>query len=269
VNWLREGDRNTSFFHACATQRKKKNRLKRLRSEEGQWIEEKNLCGYIAAKYRELFRSQGVRRLEEIINTVEKRVSPSMNERLVAEFKEEEVEIALNGIGDLKAPGLDGMPAIFYKQFWGRIGDRVKREVLDVLNGDPIPNGWYGTTVVLIPKVKEPKCLKELRLISLCNVLYKIISKVLAARLKGILDEIISPNQSAFVPGRLISDNILVAYEMTHFLNNKRSGSEGYLALKLDMSKAYDRVERDFIEAMLIKLGFARTFGDLSMKCVH
>jgi hypothetical protein len=97
-----------------------------------------------------------------------------------------------------------------------------------------MPDGWNDTNVVLIPKVKEPKCLKDLRPIRLCNVLYKIISKVLAARLKGILDGIISLNQSAFVPRRLITDNILVAYEMTHFLNNKRRGKDGYLALKLD-----------------------------------
>jgi hypothetical protein len=105
----------------------------------------------------------------------------------------------------------------FFKKFWELIGNRVKSEVLQVLNESVMPEGWNDTNVVLIPKVKEPKCLKELRPISLCNVLYKIISKVIAARLKGILAEIISPNQSAFVPGRLITDNILVAYEMTHF----------------------------------------------------
>lgn len=74
------------------------------------------------------------------------------------------------------------------------------------------------TTVILVPKVNEPQRLKNLRQINLCNVLYKIISKVLANRLKVFLNEIISPNQSAFVPGRLITDNVLVAYEMTHYL---------------------------------------------------
>jgi len=92
----------------------------------------------------------------------------------------------------LKAPGADGMPSIFYKKFWSLIGELVKKEVLDVLNGGPIPDGWNDTIIVLIPKTSSPNMLKDLRPISLCNVLYKLISKVLANRLKNFLPEIIS-----------------------------------------------------------------------------
>jgi hypothetical protein len=102
---------------------------------------------------------------------------------------------------------------------------------------------WNETIIVLIPKVKNLKNLKDLRPISLCNVLYKLVSKVLANRLKNILPEIIAPSHSAFVPSRLITDNVVMAYELTHYMRNKRGGHEGVATFKLDMSKAYDRVE--------------------------
>jgi hypothetical protein len=207
--------------------------------------------------------------VQEVIDKVQHRVTPSMNEVLLAEYTDDEVITALNRIGGLNAPGPDGMPAIFFKKIWETVGAKVKAEVMSVLNGGDLPSGWNDTTIVLIPKVKNHARLKDLRPICLCNVLYKIIYKVLANRLRGLLDEIISLNQSAFVPRRLITDNVLLAYEMTHFLYNKRKGKEGYMALKLDMSKSYDRVEWDFVEAMLHKLGFAQRYIQLLMKCVR
>lgn len=109
---------------------------------------------------------------------------------------------------------------------------------------------------MLIPKSKNLERINDSRPISLCNVLYKILSKVLTTRLKVFLGDIISQNQSAFVPGRLITDNVLVAYEMSQFISNKRNGQEGFMAIKLDVSRAYDRVGWNFLEAMLIKLDF-------------
>lgn len=127
--------------------------------------------------------------------------------------------------------------------------------------------GINRTTIVLIPKVKHPQDLKNFRPISLCNVIYKICSKVLANRLRVPLDEIISAEQSAFVPGRLVTDNVLVAYECTHYLKRKK-GKTGACAVKLDMAKAYDRVEWPYLQGIMLRLGFGENFVNSVMRCI-
>jgi hypothetical protein len=116
--------------------------------------------------------------------------------------------------------------------------------------------------------VQKPVNVSDFRPISLCNVIFKLISKVLANRLKQVLPDIISCNQSAFIPGRLISDNILVAYETLHTMKNQLWSKVGYLGIKLDMSKAFDRVEWPFLEAVMLKMGFDPRWVCLVMKCV-
>ncbi|XP_060974078.1 uncharacterized protein LOC115695073 [Cannabis sativa] len=115
---------------------------------------------------------------------------------------------------------------------------------------------------------KIPEQMGDLRPISLCNVLYKVVSKVITNRMKFILPSVISTNQSAFLPGRLISDNIMISYEVTHSMKRKRMGKDGFMAVKLDMSKAYDRVGWAFLEAMLAQMGFNLRFVALIMFCV-
>ena len=104
--------------------------------------------------------------------------------------------------------------------------------------------------------------------ISLNNVLYRIVFKVLANRLKKILPHIISMSQSAFLPDRLITDNVLVAFETMHCINQRSKGKEGLMAIKLDMSKAFDRIEWFCLERIMEKLGFHDRWISLMMMCI-
>ena len=120
------------------------------------------------------------------------------------------------------------------------MGDAVVNAFMDFLNDGIMLPALNHTNIVLIRKVKNPEKMSDFRPISLCNVFYKIISKVLANKLKQVLLEIISPTQNAFVPGHLITDNVLVAYETLHTMHSRKKGKTGSLALKFDVSKAYD-----------------------------
>jgi hypothetical protein len=243
MNLLTKGDWNTKFFHAQASERKRRNYVKKLEDKGGGSVQGKYLKSYIANHYQQLFLSYigADSRLcvEEILDCVQRRVTQEMNESLLKPFTNQEIWEALENIGDLNAPEADGFLLFLYKWFWYLIGDRVKQEVMAVLNGGDMPQGWNDTFIVLIPKVRNPSKVKNLRPISLCTMLYKIVH------------EIIYPSQSAFVSGRLITDNVLLAYEMTHYLKSKRKGRQGVAAIMFDMSKAYDREEWSFLQSIM------------------
>ena len=131
----------------------------------------------------------------------------------------------------------------FLPKFWHIVGDNVVSVVIEFLNAGYMLPDLNHNYIVLIPKIKNHVMVSDYRPISLCNFIYKIIAKVLANRLKQVLPHIISPTQSAFVPGRLITDNVLVAYEALHTMHGHKKGKTRTLAMKLDISKVYDRVE--------------------------
>jgi hypothetical protein len=195
-----------------------------------------------AAFYRNLFKAQEVTTLEVVSRYIPRKVSDCMNESLTTEFSSEEVKRAVFMMHPNKSLGPGGFTTGFYQRHWELVGPDISTAALSFLNSGEMAEVVNSTIPILIPKVKDPQDLTHFRPISLCNVLYKIYSKVIANRLRTVLNELISEEQSAFVPGRLITDNVLVAYECIHCLKQKK-GKVGDCAVKLDMAKAYDRVE--------------------------
>jgi hypothetical protein len=242
--WLRYGDRNTKYYHACANARRKWNFVEAIKDDDGLLRDNPNAVGEAFVDFFTKLFSAGHRGdLEPCLQPIDTRVSSNMNEELTKSFSAEEVRAALFQMAPLKAPGPDGLNACFFQKNWSIVGEEVCTMILHSLNSGVMPNSLNKTYVALIPKIKSPTSVLEFRPISLCNVLYKLIAKVLANRLKKILPTIIDHTQSAFIPGRLITDNILAAYETLHTMNSGMRGKKGYMAIKLDMSKAYDRVE--------------------------
>jgi hypothetical protein len=267
--WLRDGDKNTKFFHGKASQRRKVNEIKKLKDAHGVWWKgedkvEKLLLDY----FKELFTTAGPLNVEETCEVVREKLSQEDKVRCAEAFTSDEVLAAIDQMHPLKAPGPDGLPALFFQKYWHIVGHEVQDMVLNALNNNGRLNDLNKTFIVLIPKGKNPHSPKDYRPISLCNVIMKIITKVVANRIKSTLPNVIDPEQSAFIQGRLITDNALIAMECFHWMKKKRKGKKGVMALKLDMSKAYDRIEWKFVEKVLSSMGYPSCMVSLIMRCI-
>ncbi|GAU14634.1 hypothetical protein TSUD_96980 [Trifolium subterraneum] len=205
---------------------------------------------------------------EPILSLISPRVSVEDNERLTAPITKEEIRSALFQMHPDKSPGPDGFNPAFFQKFRHLCGDEVFAATKVWLERGYFPSSLNDTNICLIPKCDSPTSIKDYRPISLCNVLYKMVSKLLANRLKQFLDKYISEEQSAFIEGRSIIDNALIAIETIHTLKRRTRGAKGELALKIDISKTYDKVEWSFLKGMLIKMGFSDTWVHWMMLCV-
>ena len=185
--------------------------------------------------------------------------------RLVSTAKIREAAFSISGDN---APGPDGLTWFFFQQFWDLVKHQIISEVQGFFSTGILPATWNHTNLCLIPKIPAPNRMTDLRPISLCSVLYKIISKILINRLKKHLPNIISPTQAPFVSERIITDNIMIAHKVVHSLHSHPEISKSSVLLKTDMSKAYDRLEWPFLEGILQVMGFAPLWISWIMGCV-
>ena len=267
--WLQEGDNNTRYFHSQASHGFRMNRIDNLDDANRDLCsDEDGISNILINYYQQLFTSSNPSMIEAIVEQIPCSINDEMNEELLADFTREEVVVALKQMEPLKAPGPDGLSLLFFQHYWHAVEDDVTEAVLSFLFTGVIPPSINRTFISLIPKVKGPTKVSEFRPISLCNIIYKFVSKVVANRIKGLLPLIISDTRSAFQSDKAISDNILVAFETFHHMKNQKSMKGGFMALKLDMSKAYDRVEWRFLELTIRKMGFCNWWVDLIMSCI-
>jgi len=188
---------------------------------------------------------------------------------LTAPFTKAEFKDAIFSMHPDKCSGPDGYSLGFYHQFWNLCSDNIFKECCGWLDTSQFPPDLNITNIALVPKGSMQVSMKDWRPIALCNVLYKIISKVLANRMKIVLPNCIFDNQSAFVPGHSILDKDMVAIEVLHFMKAKTRGEDRYVALKLDISKAYDHMDWNYLRAVMNKMGFHNRWIHWMSMCVE
>lgn len=265
--WLEEGDSNTKFFHASATARRKTNHVDRLQTDAGVLVDDyQGMCRVVKDYYTSIFSESLEVETSQLpsANTV----STEQNRSLVEGVTFDEFSYAIKQMHQDKAAGPDGLNPAFFQHFWGKMGKEVFECCKTWLDECSFPADLNNTNLVLIPKKTDAQCMKDFRPITLCNVLYKILAKVLANRFKDILPGLISENQSAFVAGRNITDNVLIAFEVIHHMKKKTGGNDEEVALKLDISKAYDRVDWNFLKHRMLNMGFCSKWIKWVMMCV-
>ncbi|KAM2348663.1 hypothetical protein ACFX1X_012268 [Malus domestica] len=265
VEWAKEGDGNTKFFHRVANGRRKRNYIERLESVGGGIIEDaKEIEEHIVNFFRSLFSSndEACWGLEGINWAPISALQASWLER---PFEEIEVQRAVFDCGKDKSPGPDGFSMQMFQHCW----DILKKDIMKIMEEffeKGIINAVTNETFIcLIPKKSDSLKVTDYRPISLVTGLYKIIAKTLASRLKEVLDTTVSPNQGAFVKDRQILDAVLIANEVVEEVRQKK---EKGLVLKIDFEKAYDHVEWRFMEEVLQRKGFGNRWRKWMQGCL-
>ena len=266
--WLVDGDRNSRYFHQSAKTRKQRSAILRIQDDAGVWLDQPPL---IQSKFINDFsaRLTSGRQTQAVnlSNLAQPGVTEQDNLELTSPVTENEIYKALFDMDPHKAPGPDGFGASFYQDHWLQVKDHLCFAIKDFFISGRLLTEINHTFIALVPKVDHPETTTHFRPISLCNTLYKIIAKVLVNRMRPILQRLIHPCQSAFVPNRAIHDNILVAHEIMNKFRHYK-GKKGFVALKIDMEKAYDRIEWDFLLACLRQLGFNNTWVKWISECI-
>jgi exonuclease III len=269
LQWTNLGDRNTAFFHLSTICRRHRNKIWCLKNSEGSWCHSTpDIKNLIRNHFVKIYTSEEI---SPPISTSNPNLFSSLSDNtcslLTTPPTRADIEAAIRSFKPLKAPGPDGFHPIFFQKFWNVIGDSITDYIQGIFTRKKIPTSLNSTLICLIPKVPNPETVNQFRPIGLCNTLYKTITKILVLKLKTFLSDLIHPLQASFIPGRKASDNVIMVQEIIHSMSLSRS-KIGYMAIKIDLEKAYDRLEWSFIRLTLQFFKFPSDWIDLIMSCV-
>ncbi|GJZ76220.1 RNA-directed DNA polymerase, eukaryota, reverse transcriptase zinc-binding domain protein [Tanacetum coccineum] len=257
IQWLKEGDFNSAFFHNMVKGRVIKNRIESVYDDYGNVFYNDDMAAKFVEHFQNFFgKCDKVYPIEDHGNLFTKKIDLVTAMELIKPVFDEEIKMALFDIDDNKASGPNGSTSKFFKSVWSVVGKDTCAAVKEFFTSGKLLGELNTSIIYLIPKVVVPKKVSDYRPISRCNVVYKTISKVITNRLKRVLNGLVGENQSAFIPGRQISDNILLTQEFMRGYNWNVWHGSSRCSFKIDIQKAYDTVSWKFLESILKYFGF-------------
>jgi hypothetical protein len=264
AKWLKEGDVNSSYFHACVKGRKRTNSIAALKKGEGWLVNptyiKEEVCNYFVNHFLEEAWERPTKDGVAFPILLEEEV-----EQLERPFDECEVKGIIDSSQNNKSPGPDGFNFEFFRGCWDVVKGDVMKFFQEFFVNANMPRGMLSYFITLIPKVHNPHSISEFRPISLLGSLYKIVAKVLATRLGAVMGKLISMNQSTFIKGRLLVDGVLTINEVVDLAKRSKASR---MIFKVDFEKAYDSVNWKFLVYMLRRFGFAERWIGWIKACV-
>eukprot|EP00253_Pinus_taeda_P013673 PITA_13673 len=257
VQWLKEGERNTRFFHRSTLANRAHNRISSIKDEGGQLLSSHEDIEVVLVQHFRGIAKENILDREHFIKVLTRHiprlVSREDNFKLNRPVTKEEISDVLKEMQNGKGPGPDGFNVDFFKYCWNIVKQDTLNVVEDSRRNRTILKALNTYFISLIPKEDSALTPDMFRPIALCNVVYKIISKVVSNRLKPLLPTLVFGEQLGYVGGRKILNNIIQAQEVVHSLTNNRKAG---MIMKLDLAKAYDKLNWTYFRRVLISFGF-------------